>query len=56
MDRYKYLIVYIMDGVITNTVCKLSPDSLLRNNFIVNVRMIVCVCVGVSRDTVSFQR
>ena len=24
------------------TVCKLSPDSLLRYNFIVNVRMIVC--------------
>ena len=33
-------------------VCKVSPDSLLRNNFIFNVRMIVCV--GVSRDTVSF--
>ena len=36
------------------TVCKLSAESLLRNNFIVNVRMIVCVCVGVSRATVSF--
>ena len=36
-----------------NTVWQLSADSLLRNNFIVNVRMIVCVCVGVSRDTLG---
>ena len=38
-----------------NTVCKVSAESLLRNNFIFNVRMIVCGCVGVSRDAASLQ-
>ena len=54
LDVYLMVEFCALKTAIPSTVCKLSAESLMRNNFIFNVRMIVCVCVGVSHDTLSF--